>query len=125
MKPLPLLSVLSLTLAATVATTAIDDIDLSAYERVDVAIENTGSNAVTASTWQNVVSDGATAIHSNDSTQASAVTAALGVGGKSVTTLTGADIPRALKVTLTSSSGSTVKIIVTGHAKGAELFPTA
>lgn len=121
--PVTILST-TLTLAAATLRTVIDSIDLTAYERVDIAMENTGSNDVTAATWKGGVSDGHTTIGANDNTQATAVVDALTAGGKSVTTLTGSDIPAKLAVTLTSSSGSTVKVLVTGCMKASELFPT-
>jgi hypothetical protein len=123
MKPI-LIATLTFTLAAATATTILDDIDLSAYERVDIAVENTGANAVTAATWQSGVSDGHSTVRSNDATQATAVQSALTSGGKSLTTLTDSDVPARLKVTATSSSGTTLTVIVTGRTKATDLFPT-
>lgn len=121
MNPLLLLST-TLTLAAAAAT-PLADVDLSPYERVDVAFENTGANPVTAATWGEGPRAGSDSITSNDATQATAVQAALVAGGKSVTVLTGDDVPARLVIGATSTLGTTVKVIVSARLRAAELFP--
>lgn len=118
---LPLLAT-TIALAAATATPMID-LDLSPYERVDIAFENTGANDVTACTYQPGVATADDSIAGSDATLATTIAAALVVGGKSVTTLTGDDVPSHLTVGLTSTTGTSVKVIVTGVCKDTALFP--
>lgn len=104
---------------------AIANLDLSQYERVTVALENTGANPVTAASWGEGVASSDDAITAPNGTVGSAVQAALTAGDSSVTVLTGNDIPSQFALTLTSTLGTTIKAIVKGVAKGTDLFPVS
>lgn len=106
-------------LAAATATPVLDLDSLYQYDRLTVAIENAGANDVTAALWE----EGAGDILSDNATVAAEVLDHLDTGEKAVTTLTREDIPSRLKVTLTSSSGTSVNLVVKGNLKGADLFP--
>lgn len=114
-----LLSTLALALAAATATPIADLEGLGQYEKITVAIENTGSNDVTALVW----GEGAGEIYADNGTLGAAALGNLDAGESSVTTLTGDDIPSKLKLTATSTSGTTLKIHIVGVAKAAKLFP--
>jgi hypothetical protein len=122
MKELALVTTPALALAAATATTVFEA-DLSQYERVDIGLENTGANPVTAATWEQGVANGSSSVLDDDATHAGVVQAALVAGGKSLTTLTGDDVPSRLKVRLTSNLGTDVKVVVRGRLKAASLLP--
>lgn len=110
----------TLALAAATATAVLDLDSLHQYDRLSVGIENPGANDVTAALWEEGVGD----ILADNGTVAAEVLDHLDAGEKSVVTLTGDDIPSRLKVTLTSSSGTSVNLVVKGNLKSADLFPS-
>lgn len=105
-------------LAAATETTVFDGY-LAGYEKVTVAIENPGAEDITAVKWN----EGAGDILADNTVVAAAVLDSLDAGEKSVTVLTGSDIPSRLQIKLTSTNGTTYHLVVKGESKAADLFP--
>jgi hypothetical protein len=109
----------TLTLAAATEGTAFN-LNLSQFERVTVALKNTGgSNDVTAATWQR----GADTLVANDPAIAAELVSNLAVGETALVELAGDDVPSQLKCTLTSTSGTTVAVLIKATNKASALFP--
>lgn len=109
------------TTATLAAATAADlcTLELAQYERVTIALSNTGANDVTALAW----SEGAGTVTANNQTIANEVLNNLGSGEQAVVKLSGSDIPSKLVINATSTSGTTVAIVVKATLPGAAILP--
>lgn len=106
------------TLAAATATDLFN-LELAQYDRITIAISNTGANDVTALTWN----EGAGNLLADNATVAAAALDHLDTGETAVVKLSGSDIPSQVKPTAESTSGTTLSIVVKGVLKGAAIIP--
>lgn len=107
--PMTLIDAAATTLPAATATTLFSR-RFTDFGRLDIALTNTGANAVTAATFE--VGVGSRLV--NDATRAAAIVAALSAGGTYSLVMTAESVPHSLRITLTSASGTTVETSLLG-----------